>query len=54
MFNKKRKEYKKTRRNKRRNKKYTNADENYYITANTMLNLAQKALEPCGGNKNNA
>lgn len=45
MFNKKLKEYKKTRRNKRRNKKYTNADENYYITANTVLNLAQKAYK---------
>jgi hypothetical protein len=41
MFNKKLKEYKKT----RRNKKYTNADENYYITANTVLNLAQKAYK---------
>ena len=45
MFNKKLKEYKEKQAEINEEiQRYTDADENYYLTANTMLNLAQKAL----------
>ena len=46
MFNKKLKEYKEKQAELNEEmQRYTNADENYYITANTVLNLAKKAHE---------
>jgi len=46
MFNKKLKEYKEKQAELNEEmQRYTDADENYYITANTLLKLAQKALE---------
>ena len=46
MFNKKLKEYKERQAELNEEiQRYTDADENYYLTANTVLNLAQKALE---------
>ena len=46
MFNKKLKEYKERQAELEvEMTRYTNADENYYITANTVLNLAKKAYE---------
>ena len=46
MFNKKLKEYKEKQTELNEEiARYDQADENYYITANTVLNLAQKAYE---------
>ena len=46
MFNKKLKEYKEKQAElEAEMARYTNADENYYITANTVLNLAKRAYE---------
>ena len=46
MFNNKLKEYKEKQAELNEEiQRYTDADENYYITANTVLNLAQKAYE---------
>jgi len=46
MFNKKLKEYKERQAEINEEiQRYTDADENYYITANTVLKLAQKAYE---------
>ena len=46
MFNKKLKEYKERQAEiNEEMQKYTDADENYYLTANTVLNLAQRAKE---------
>lgn len=46
MFNKKLKEYKERQAEINEEvQRHTDADENYYITANTVLNLAQKAYE---------
>jgi len=46
MFNKKLKEYKEKQAELNEEmQRYTDADENYYITANTLLKMAQKALE---------
>ena len=46
MFNKKIKEYKERQAEINEEiQRYTNADENYYLTANTVLNLAQRAYE---------
>jgi len=46
MFNKKLKEYKEKQSElNEKIQKYTDADENYYIIANTVLNLAKRAYE---------
>jgi hypothetical protein len=46
MLNKKLKEYKEKQAELNEEiQRYTDADENYYITANTVLSLAQKAHE---------
>ena len=46
MFNKKLKEYKERQAELNEEiQRYTNADENYYITANTVLKLAQNAYK---------
>jgi len=46
MFNKKLKEYKEKQAELNEEmQRYTNADENYYITANTVLNLAKKLMK---------
>ena len=46
MFSNKLKEYKEKQAEINEEiQKYTDADENYYITANTVLNLAQRAYE---------
>ena len=46
MFNKKLKEYKENQAELNEEmQRYTDADENYYITANIVLNLAKKAYE---------
>ncbi len=46
MFDKKLKEYKERQAELNEEmQRYTDADENYYITANTVLNLAKKAYE---------
>ncbi len=46
MFNKKLKEYKEKQEEIREEMvRYDQADEKFYITANTVLKLAQKALE---------
>ena len=46
MFNKKLKEYKEKQLElNEKIQRYTDADENYYITANTVLNLAQRAYK---------
>ena len=46
MFNKKLKEYKEKQEEINEEiERYTQADEKFYLTANTVLKLAQKALE---------
>jgi len=46
MFNRKLKEYKEKQAELNKEmQRYTDADENYYLTANIMLNLAKKAYE---------
>ncbi len=46
MFNNKLKEYKEKQAElEARMQNYTNADENFYLTANIVLNLAKKAYE---------
>ena len=46
MINKKLKEYKEKQAELNEEmQRYTNADENYYITANTVLNLAKKLMK---------
>ena len=46
MFNKKLKEYKEKQAGlEAKMQSYTDADENYYLTANITLNLAKKAYE---------
>ena len=46
MFNKKLKEYKEKQAElETKMQSYTDADENYYLTANIVLKLAQKAYE---------
>lgn len=46
MFNKKLKEYKEKQAELNEEiQRYTDADENYYITANTVLNLAKRAYK---------
>ena len=46
MFNKKLKEYKERQAEiNEETQRYTNADERFYLTANMVLNLAQKAYE---------
>ena len=46
MFNKKLKEYKEKQSElNEKIQKYTDADENYYIIANTVLNLAKRAYK---------
>ena len=46
MFNKKLKEYKEKQSELNEEmQRYTDADKNYYITANTVLNLAKKTYE---------
>jgi len=46
MFNKKLKEYKEKQSELNEEmQRYTDADKNYYITANTVLNLAKKLME---------
>lgn len=46
MFNKKLKEYKEKQADlEEKMARYTQADEKFYLTANTVLNLAQKAYE---------
>jgi septal ring factor EnvC (AmiA/AmiB activator) len=46
MFNKKLKEYKEKQTELNEEiQRYTDADENYYLTANILLNLAKKAYE---------
>jgi len=46
MFNKKLKEYKEKQAEiNEKMQRYTDADENFYLTANMVLNLAKRALE---------
>ena len=46
MFNKKLKEYKEKQAELNEEmQRYTNADENFYLTANRVLNLAKRAYE---------
>jgi len=46
MFNKKLKEYKEKQAEiNEKIQRYTNADENFYLTANMVLNLAKKSKE---------
>ncbi len=52
MFNKKLKEYKEKQAEiNEEMQRHTDADENYYITANRVLNLAQKAYKVFEGSE---